>query len=104
MRDLLERLECADDLSEAKGGRGEYWAKQADNRLVHLKATEAKKIVAGGPVEEAEYLVIWWVPPEYVAAREQTFRIKRGWLKPLWDWERGKIYKGPLIFDGVVKE
>jgi len=72
---------------------GQYWGRRAkDSKVLRMKDAEAKKTIAQKKTSDPsglDWLAVWWVPPEYVKAKEQKFRIKRGWLDPVWAWESG---------------
>lgn len=72
---------------------GEYWGRRAkDSKHLKMKDNEAKTVIQMRAVPEGEdldWLAVWWVPPQYVKAKESKFRVEAGWLEPLWVWERG---------------
>jgi hypothetical protein len=43
------------------------------------------------------------VPPEYVKVKEGLWRVKSGWINPIWDWGRGRlIQKGADVVKGAA--
>jgi hypothetical protein len=85
-----------------KGGK--YYKRRAkDSKILVMKAADAKKWAKkpggdespGGPNDP---LAIWYVPPEYVKVKEGKWRIKTGWIRPIWSWEfgpqKGGVRKG----------
>ncbi len=71
---------------------GEFWGrKSAGYRLMKMSDSEAKQVISqpGDPGGKPKWLAVWWIPPNYVAAKEQKFRIERGWITALWDWGIG---------------
>lgn len=89
--------------------KGEYYGRRAvDSKIVKLSEKTAKEIIERpGGRDADDFLVVWWVPPEYVRAplgsNESKWRIERGFIKPLWDWGQGRLISGRLSFDTVVR-
>lgn len=89
--------------------KGTWWGRRAnDSKTVRLKDTVAQQWIkkpamkpAEAPRNADEYLIVWWVPPEY--GNEAKFRVEKNWIEPVWSWERGP---NPKVKPGVdvVKE
>ena len=77
-------------LTAAKNTEGEYWGRRAkDSKHVKMKPAEAKKVIKQKKGDGKDWLAVWLVPPEYVDAKEQDYRIKQGWINPVWEWNLG---------------
>jgi hypothetical protein len=89
--------------------KGEYYGRRAvDSKIVKLSEKIAKEIIERpGGRDADDFLVVWWVPSEYVrtpsGSNESKWRIERGFIKPLWDWAQGRLISGRLSFDTVVR-
>lgn len=85
----------------SKGGT--WWGRRAsDSKIVRLKDSAAlawvkKPAMTQNPPKSAnEFLLIWWVPPEY--KKEAKWRIEKGWIKPAWSWDKGNLkLKGDVV-------
>lgn len=97
MNKLATAATAATQFSPYGSGGGRYFGRRAaDSRVVPMKPAEAEKVADRPAAKSAadaptDWLAVWWVPPEY--GNEGPGRIKSGWIKPLWDWGRGRLVK-----------
>ena len=107
MKDLLDRFsEAAPSTKFSPYGSkgGQYWGRRAsDSKVMRLKDAQAKAIIkkpsmSPDEANELGWLAVFWVPPEYVQAREGKWRVQKGFIKPAWSWERGSYnLKGDVL-------
>jgi hypothetical protein len=93
-----------EDINLNESIMGQYWGRRAkDSRIIRMKDSEAKAVIKRQASKKApdDWLLVWWVPPEYVSVKEGKWRIEKGWIKPIWDWGKGASGIN-LTFDSVV--
>ena len=102
-QDLLPLLRSAAGTASPVHSRGgKYYKRRAkDSRIVVMKPREAQmqsKTPAdphSPPQDPDGALAIFYVPPEYEAAREGKWRIESGYIKPIWTWDFGPSREEP---------
>ena len=93
----LKRNTGTTKFSRYGSGKGRYFGRRASDSTI-VSVTKAKAVAVikrKGDINATpkDYLAIWWVPSEYNVG-EAKWRVQRGWIKPLWDWGRGRLAGG----------
>ena len=95
-------------MSNPKAKRGQWYARRAqDAKIVRVTDAQAARIVTEDPIDPPDWrkpgwLAVYFAPVEYVRYGEGMGRIKSGYIRPVWTWERGTIIRAPYTFDKVV--
>ena len=75
--------------------KGAFYGRRAsDSAVVRISRSKALQWAAKGPIpasrapqSASQFLAIFWVPEPYKG--EAAWRVRAGWIHPIWVWERG---------------